>query len=144
MLVLNIEVVQANDGSVLPSRVRLYRVHNQISDGWIRGCYRSTVDGCYKFISCPAKRKLGETIGTSATQANNIAVQQIERRSQVVSGISDNRRDFSRELSNNLDLENIHVSVQVLLDNETVKVVIDEGVEKFIKLTDVLIGPFDL
>jgi len=143
VLVENVEIVQGTDG-VIPSLVRFYDIHDEVRDclgGW---AYCSAIDGCYKFIPGIGDRESSVFVPPVSSPKDNFINGQVQRPPEIVEGISeDERKLLWKGLSYNY-LKNIISSLKITLNAETVGVICGEGKNSFVKVIDVLFGPFNL
>ena len=143
MLVNDVEFVQGPEG-VIPSVVRFYGIHDEVRDCFGGLMYQSALDGSYKFIPSFSKWESAMVIITPKATENNLINCNVERPLEVVEGISDHERSVSWKSFRFLVAKNIFPSLRGFIDNDVVEVTFLEIQNAVVKVTDVLLGPFDL
>jgi len=143
MFIENVEIVQGPQG-IIPSTVRLYGIHDKLSDLWGGLLYQSAIDGRYHSISGFSKWEPSMVIKVTESAENNFIDGEIKRTLQIVKGVSDDRREILRNELEHLNLKNIISAVRIAVDAESVEATCSEKVNKAVKIIDVLFGPFNL
>jgi hypothetical protein len=144
MFIGNIELIEGAE-NIVPSRVRLYPIQNQIDDISASSLYASTINSTFKFLPCLIERE-SRVFGRDSPGPNdNLASHEVKGGSQVVDGVPNHQGNFLGNAFGHFKLEDIVSFISIFLDVKAVKVCLDkEGCKDRVKLLDVLIGPFDL
>lgn len=138
MLVDIVEIVQVPENISIPSRIRLYHIDDEFPQ--LLRCFGSTfqsvIDGSYKFIFGFANR---EILGFRAEAMHNV----IERTAKVMESIAKSENEVFWDGCSILQAQAIARSLRVIIDVNNVRVSIVESLNERIKISDVLVGPFD-
>ena len=139
----NVETVQGTKRGI-PSFVRLYDIKNERDDIGTRHLYFSALQSGFKFLFGIPNWEVCPLGWCSTAQGDNLTSHEVQGSPQVVDSIAKDQRNFFRKGFGHFKFEDIYPCVRVFLDVKTVKIGLDESIQEFVKLTDVLIGPFDL
>lgn len=110
--------------------------------GALRGCYHSTRYG-FKIYPRPTEREFGVAVLCTAVDADQFPYEMIQGAPEIVDRISQDKRQFRRQLPVNCDFDPA-VPCPILtlaFDDRTVRALVDEGSKGCIEITDVLLGP---
>lgn len=143
VFVKNVEIVKASEG-IIPSLVRFYDIHDEVSDLFGGLPYQSAIDGVYKAIPTLPERECSVIVVPLQSSENDLIESNIQGTFEVVSGIADDEGKVVWKGFSYLDLKAIVSSLNVFINTETVKVSVGEGQDARVKIVDVLLGPFNL
>jgi hypothetical protein len=143
VLIKDVEIVQGPE-DVIPSLIRFYGIHNETSDRAGGFLYQSSIDCTYKFISGFSDWKSSVGIVPSKAHKNDFIDGNIKCRFEIVEGVTDYQREIIWQGFSFRELENIISGLGVFLDAETVKVTCGEIQNATVKVSDVMLGPFNL
>jgi hypothetical protein len=121
VLVENVEIVQGPDG-VIPSLVRFYDIHDEVTDCFGGLGYYSGIYGGCKFIPGFSNRKSSVVIPSPEPAKNYTVDGKIERCLEIVEGISNHKREIVWKGLHYLDVKQIISSLRIMLDTETVRI----------------------
>jgi hypothetical protein len=149
MLVSDVHVVQGPQGPI-PSLVGLYNIHDQVAN--LDGTrmvgetllFQSAINGSYKFLPLVTDWKLRAVIRDSGSFVESLVVSDVNRASEIMQGISNNKSGIDRGESAFVDVDENMVAPFVFLDADGVKVRLGERIQQLIHIVDVLHGPFNL
>lgn len=144
VLVGDVEVVQPAYIGVPSLAVGPYCIDDDVDDGRLEGLHFSALNGAYKFLGGFGKRKFCVFSGDLFVGNQQVADHQVERGSQAVDGITDDCGGLARGWCGDPHGEDVISRFRPILDIDGAKVAVDVGRELGVKLTDVLVGPFDL
>jgi hypothetical protein len=139
----DVQFVQSPEG-VIPSLVRFYDIHDEVSDCFGGLCYQSAFDGSFKFIPGFAEWKSRMGVVPSEFEKNNIVNGKVESTFQIVKGISDDGNHVTWKGLSHLELQKALSRIRVFLDAKAVVVTCGEADKSGLKVVDVLLGPFNL
>lgn len=143
VLVHNVELIQCDKG-IIPSRIRLDGIVDQIKNVFPNKLYFSTLENIFKFVPVFGDGEIKVMRGFLSGHRNNFKCNMVKGGTEIVNGVSDEQRDPARDRNDHLKLEQIISGIQVFLDAKLVKIAMTEFFKKNAQLLDVLIGPFDL
>ena len=149
VFVPNIHVVQGPQGPV-PSLVGLYNIQhdpaNQKSASVIGEAllFQSTIYGNYEFFPLVKDWKLCPSISEAGRFVHGLVVEHVESAPKVVQRVADNEGCICSGESGFVDVDADVIAPFVFFDSDGVKVRFSDGVQQFVKVTDVLCGPFNL
>jgi hypothetical protein len=147
VLVFNVESVQSPDRMAQTSLVRLYRLHDEVEDGFgspLPLLFQSAINGIYKFIPGRADRKVSVRVPASRGIEFNVAHHEVESAPEIVDRIADSQKHAVWGDVIHADLKDAISSLGIVLDQNTVRVSLGELSRLQMKIVDVLVGPFDL
>lgn len=144
VFVLNVKVMEKADWISIPSRVRLYDINYVANNVREKSLYFSTIERTYKFIPRLSSDKLGVFGGHLAACPNDVANHQVERCSEIMRCVSNYQGPFGWYSGSHLKTCDVLQFFSVKLDTKNVEVCLHECINSFVKLKDVMIGPFDL
>lgn len=139
----DVEFVKCAEG-VIPSRIRLYDIHDEVDDLFGGLLYVSTRNGAYKTIPGIVDRKLSVLGAYSSPAENHVANGKIQSTLEVMNSISDDERKSVWNRFSLSDLQNILASIRVMLYQQSVEVTALENLDVAVQVRDVLLGPFNL
>ncbi len=102
----------------------------------------STVETCYKFLPPLSKRPFRVTTDSASFMSQNVAVKDIKCRPQVMGDISDKESNISGRIAQPTN-EPRNPRLRVILDTQSVEMILEDADDVSIKILDVMIGPFD-
>jgi len=143
VLVENVEIVESTEG-IIPSLVRFYDIHNVVTDslGGLR--YQSAIDGTFQFLRGFSEWESGVRIVEFEPPKNHFIDSKIQSTFKVVDGIPHNQRKFFWHGFSYCELKALLSSLRVSLNDKRVEVCLRESPQTRMKITDVLLGPFNL
>jgi hypothetical protein len=149
VLVPDVHIVQGPQG-VIPSLVGFYDIHNDISNGKSARVvgktllFQSAIYGYYKFLPPLADWKPRAMVGNSCSLVHSLKVENIERTSEVVERVSDDKSRVNGRECGPVNINMDPIYPVVFLDANGVKIRSSEGNQEFIQVMDVFHGPFNL
>src|SRR5262249_55593709 len=143
MLVDIVQSVQCPQG-VIPSVVRFYRVADKRDEFVPNSLYFPITKGVYKFLPRLFDRKIKEFVRTASAQRDQFPHHEVESGAHSVNSLAHDQPSIFGSGGNEFQGQNILSGIRIFLRDHTVKVSLDEGIEQVIKITDFLIGAFDL
>ena len=134
--------VQVVDGpeKIVPSLVR-FETTNDIDDIGRGAVYVSPMNHLLKVIDGPRERE-GDVFDLGSIQLDEVAGEQIERRPEVMNGVSHNRGQILRRLL--LDPDNQCRPLRITLEDELVRVAAKKPFGARLILRDMAVGPINL
>jgi hypothetical protein len=145
VFVPDIQIVQGPDG-VIPSFVGLYRVEHKLVDkiGDLL-LFQSIIQSGYQFISRIADQKASVVRGNTVTFPDNIVPENVQSAAEIVKRIADNEGGFLYSQCTRIKVNRDPISMlRVSLNTNSVMGYVAHPHEQSIKVTDVLLGPFNL
>lgn len=149
MLVRDVHIVQGPEG-IIPTLVGFYDIHDKganLHSARIIGdtlLFQSAVYGGYKFLSALSDWKSRAVINSTSGAVKRAVVKNIDRASEIVQNVANNQGGFGHGEPAFVDVDEQVITPFVFLDADGVKVRRGESIQKFIKVMDVLHGPFNL
>jgi hypothetical protein len=150
MFVEDVQIVQGPEG-MIRSLVGLYDIQENIhNQGYSRISgeallFQSAINGSYQLFPLVADWKPCPMIGFPRSGGlESLVVQNIKSAFEIMQGISDDQSTVRHVESRFVNVEENAVVPSVFLDTSGVKVGLGERIEKFVKIVDVLHGPFNL
>jgi len=143
VFVSNVESVESAKG-IIPSLVRLYGVKDEIYDVGTCDLYFSTINSSFKFLPRIFDWEMRPLGRYSASHGHNIAGHDVQGGAQVMDGIADDERYFTRQRLGHFEFEDVASRIRLFIDAHSAEVGLDECAKYPVKLIDVLVGPFDL
>jgi len=141
MFISDVEVMNGSK-HIEPSFIWLKRA-NYINDIWGGTVYVSSFDGTLKVIPFQTKRKINVFSGLPV-KPNQITGEKIQGSSKIMNCISNNQWEVDRDLFSHLDGPRTLSTIRAFLDNNSVRITVQEGSNFRIKLRDVALGPINL
>ena len=144
VLIVNIEVVEGIERVAVPSSVSLYRADDQIHDaGAQSSLWFSAIECDYKFRPRFPERPLGMFVNFAPLVAKDVAIENIDCRSQIMGDVPNDDRDVRLIGAHTADQASLP-ALRVLLDAQKVKLANEDIGDVCVEITDVSVGPFDL
>ena len=143
VFVEDVEIVKGPKG-VIPSLIRFYDIHDEISDLFGGLLYQSAIDNCYKVIPGFSHWKFGKVVVMSQPSVYDFVNRNIQRAFEVVRRISNDESNVSWKRVSHFDLKGLLSNISIFIDADTVKVTCTEDQNARVKVSDVLLGPFNL
>jgi len=144
MFIVDVNIVQCAKGVIPSLSVGPYGVNNRHHHNVADSLYKSAINGVYKFLPRLPKGEFRVLGGRFPIISDDIRNQNIQRRSEIVNGVANDQRDFTRIVFDDFSDKNLSAGLLIFLDSESAKITLDVGFKNLHQLTDVLLGPFDL
>jgi hypothetical protein len=141
MLIAYIEIINGPK-SIVSSVVRLQRP-KYIDDIWGGAVNVPLFDGIFKVLPISTERKVN-VFDISSVDSNQVAGEEIESRSEIVNSVSYYRRKIVRNLVLGAYNKKVIKGLTILLNDNSIRISCNELSDLTLKLTDVLLGPFNL
>jgi hypothetical protein len=142
VFVENVESVQGPKGTI-PSLVRFYDIHDEVTDLFGGLVYFCPSNGSYKVMSSCLKRETGMVVVDIEVVKYDLIDSEIKGTVEVVEGIANYEREVIWHGLSSVDLHAIVSELSVTLDAESVRVH-SKSTDHFVKVIDVLLGPINL
>jgi len=142
VLVKDVQLVEGPQG-VIPSRIGLHIIDNKAVQSSMVPYFRSTIQGVYKPFPSLSNREARLGRYGNIEMSEDFCPSQIEGGSEIVQGVSEHDRQINRQ-------ESIRRILQEQLSGVTIRVsewsveIINKRINTGLKVSDVLLGPFDL
>jgi hypothetical protein len=150
MLVEDVQFVQGPEG-LIPSLVGLYMIQEQVNnqgDLVIRGetlLFQSAINSTYEFFPLITDWESCSMVRTSGSgRVEDLVVENVQCTFEIMESISDDEGAARHIEPGFVDVKSNTITPSVFLDANGVKVRLSERLEKVVKVTDVLHGPFNL
>jgi hypothetical protein len=145
MLIDVVQSVECPKGKV-PSLVRLYRIDDKLAKVGADLLFKSAIDGLYKFFPRFMHGEVDLTSTGVATQvADDLSYGVVERAPEIVNGITDDHtKPVDSECAWGPKIKAQITRFRVFIDERSVTLVHQEAIDPSLRISDVLIGPFNL
>jgi hypothetical protein len=145
----DVHIVQGPEG-VIPSFVGFYDVYHGIPDSKrtrIIGetlLFQSAINGLYQSLPLVKDWKPRPLIRDASGIVHSLEVEHVESTPEIVKHVTDDKSSVDSRKPGFINVNADVVLPSVFFDTHEVKVRFGKGSEPFLKVTDVLCGPFDL
>jgi hypothetical protein len=128
----------------IPSRVRLYRLHDAVNDLFRGALCKSAIKASYKSI--PGLIYGEPSVVTSGAVESKFDFRDnvVEGGSEVVQRIAEREGEGVRQNLNSSDFQEIVSAIRIVLNNDFVSSSLRELREYHVEIVDMLYGPLDL
>lgn len=137
----NVEIVNPAQYQV-PAFVR-FEPPNYVHDLWAGTAYKSLLYGCFKSRIAFRKGEI-DALRLPSSQVNQGAGEVVERRSEVVDGIPDDKGDIDRQCLLLAEAQRIAAGLVVRFDNCAIRFSFQECEDLRVQVGDVAFGPIQL
>ncbi len=127
---------------VIPSLVRFGRIDG-LYRGWTHSLYFSRTRG-FVFIDALCDREISRLSGNIFVGKDELIGEVVESGSQVMDRVADEERHVVGNVPHNFDTKDLITGLRLLIGSDEVRVGLKKHLLSDFKITDVMLGPFDL
>jgi hypothetical protein len=139
----NVHIVQGPEG-IIPSLVRLYGLHNEVTDLFGGLLYQSAVDGNFKCVSGFSEWKPSVIVVTTEPPKDNFVNSTIESGLEIMKRVSDDEGKVAANKLRYFDFKEILSCLRITVDAEYVNAACGEATDRTVEVVNVLLGPLNL